>query len=96
MMQYFVLKNFPHYAMEEAGLAKKGAAKEEEEEKGASGFTRVLNSLLDGGRTGVDVGIAIIPGVLIISSLVMLLTFGHRPTDLIRAQPMRALPFCRG
>ena len=76
MMQYFVLKNFPHYAMEEAGLAKKGAAKEEEEEKGESGFTRELNSLLDGGRTGVDVGIAIIPGVLIISSLVMLLTFG--------------------
>ena len=36
----------------------------------------MLNSLLDGGRTGVDVGIAIIPGVLIISTLVMVLTFG--------------------
>jgi hypothetical protein len=32
--------------------------------------------LLDGGRTGVDVGIAIIPGVLIISTFVMILTFG--------------------
>ena len=41
-----------------------------------STFIRVLNSLLDGGRTGVDVGIAIIPGVLIISTLVMILTFG--------------------
>jgi spore maturation protein SpmB len=39
-------------------------------------FQRILDSLLDGGRTGVDVGIAIIPGVLIISTLVMLLTFG--------------------
>ena len=39
-------------------------------------FIRILNSLLDGGRTGVDVGIAIIPGVLIISTLVMILTFG--------------------
>ncbi len=39
-------------------------------------FQRILDSLLDGGRTGVDVGLAIIPGVLIISTLVMLLTFG--------------------
>ena len=38
-------------------------------------FTRILNSLLDGGKTGVDVGMSIIPGVLIISTLVMLLTF---------------------
>ena len=37
---------------------------------------QILNSLLDGGRTGVDIGIAIIPGVLIISTLVMILTFG--------------------
>lgn len=39
-------------------------------------FTRILNSLLDGGKTGVDVGLSIIPGVLIISTLVMILTFG--------------------
>ena len=39
-------------------------------------FTRILNSLLDGGKTGVDVGLSIIPGVLIISTFVMLLTFG--------------------
>ena len=32
--------------------------------------------MLDGGKTGVDVGVAIIPGVLIISTLVMILTFG--------------------
>jgi hypothetical protein len=31
--------------------------------------------LLDGGKTGVDVGLSIIPGVLIISTLVMILTF---------------------
>ena len=39
-------------------------------------FQRILDSLLDGGRTGVDVGIAIIPGVIIISTFVMVLTFG--------------------
>ena len=39
-------------------------------------FVRILNSLLDGGRSGVDIGVAIIPGVLIISTFVMILTFG--------------------
>ena len=43
---------------------------------GSSVFLRVLNALLDGGKAGVEVGIAIIPGVLIISTLVMVLTFG--------------------
>ena len=47
---------------------------EHEEKKGA--FLRTLNALLDGGKNGVDVGLAIIPGVLIISTLVMMLSFG--------------------
>lgn len=42
-------------------------------------FLRFLNSILDGGKQGVDLGLAIIPGVLIISSMVMLVTFG--PAD---------------
>ena len=75
LMQYFVIKNFPHYLEEEAlPLDEKLAEEKKPEEK--STFIRVLNSLLDGGRTGVDVGLAIIPGVLIISTLVMILTFG--------------------
>ncbi len=41
-----------------------------------SAWLRFLNSLLDGGKSGVQLGMAIIPGVLIISSLVMLVTFG--------------------
>ncbi|MDE7160191.1 MAG: hypothetical protein K2O24_05030 [Muribaculaceae bacterium] len=77
LMQYFVVKEFPHYltecAVEESHKAG-GEEKEKEPEK--SLFLRILNSLLDGGRTGVDVGLAIIPGVVIISTLVMLLTFG--------------------
>lgn len=42
-------------------------------------FLRFLNAILDGGKQGVDLGLAIIPGVLIISSMVMLFTFG--PSD---------------
>lgn len=75
LMQRSVLKSFPNFADE---LACEESFDELEEQKSddKSLFIRILNSLLDGGRMGVDVGLAIIPGVLIISSLVMLLTFG--------------------
>ena len=75
LMQRAVLKSYPHFANE---LACEASFEEQEEQKveDKSLFIRILNSLLDGGRTGVEVGIAIIPGVLIISSFIMLLTFG--------------------
>ncbi len=41
-------------------------------------FLRFLNSILDGGKSGVSLGLAIIPGVLIISTFVMILTFGPK------------------
>ena len=80
LMQRFVVKAYPAFLEENAieGTAK-FAAEDEEVVEEKSTFIRILNSLLDGGRTGVDVGIAIIPGVLIISTLVMILTFG--PSD---------------
>jgi hypothetical protein len=43
-------------------------------------FLRFLNSILDGGKSGVDLGLQIIPGVLIISTVIMIITFG--PNDL--------------
>ena len=75
LMQYFVLKEYPNYAQEDVveEVVKRTQKAHVEED---SLFTRILNDLLDGGRTGVDVGLAIIPGVLIISTFVMLLTFG--------------------
>lgn len=79
LMQRFVVKAYPSYAVEAAG-DESLALEEEEKEEEKSLFIRILNSLLDGGRTGVDVGIAIIPGVLIISTLVMILTFGASST----------------
>ena len=80
LMQRFVVKAFPKYLEENAiEGSPKFAAMEEDVVEDKSKFIRTLNALLDGGRTGVDVGIAIIPGVLIISTLVMILTFG--PSD---------------
>ena len=37
---------------------------------------RVLNAALNGGRSGVDIGLSIIPGVVVVCTLVMLLTKG--------------------
>lgn len=79
-MQRFVLKQYPTYDRESAlEIAQRiQDNKEEDDEAGSrdSGFIRVLNAVLDGGKSGVDVGVAIIPGVLVISTLVMILTFG--------------------
>lgn len=40
---------------------------------------RVLNAILRGGRSGVDMGLSMIPGVLVICTLVLLLTGGPGP-----------------
>ena len=75
LMQRFVIKAYPQYKDEDACEDNEDLHKELKIERRPM-FQRILDSLLDGGRTGVDVGLAIIPGVLIISTLVMLLTFG--------------------
>lgn len=76
LMQRFTIKDFPEFKTEfvEGGDEQKISFKSE-----GNMFLRVLNSILDGGKTGVDLGLAIIPGVLIISTFVMILTFGASP-----------------
>ena len=76
LMQRFTLKAFPQYLTEEACEGIEDEEAEEKEEEKKSLFTRILDCLLDGGRSGVEVGMSIIPGVLIISTFVMILTFG--------------------
>lgn len=72
LMQRFILKSHPELNdMVQGGDEQKISFKSE-----GGVFLRMLNALLDGGKTGVDLGLAIIPGVLIISSFVMILTFG--------------------
>lgn len=58
-----------------------GAIFELTAEKGGSsggnkGFIKLLNTLTSGGKNGVDIGLSIIPGVLIICTFVMMLTYG--------------------
>ena len=75
LMQRFILKQHPNFKEEFAAVLDENDMQEEESVKETSMFTRILNALLDGGKTGVDVGLSIIPGVLIISTFVMILTF---------------------
>lgn len=44
-------------------------------------FERTLDALLEGGKSGVELGLAIIPGVIIICTIVMMLTFGPGETQ---------------
>ena len=74
LMQRFVVKAYPQYRNEEFSEEIEENVTKQTGKKPL--FQRILDSLLDGGRTGVDVGLTIIPGVLIISTLVMILTFG--------------------
>lgn len=53
--------------------------KADSEQKKSIGM-RIMNAILDGGKSGVSVGISIIPGVLVICTIVMMLTYGT-PSD---------------
>ena len=78
-MQYFTIKAYPEFkdemAVEVYDEEQLAAIKEENEPK--SLFIRILDAILDGGKAGVEIGLAIIPGVLVISTSVMILTFGQ-------------------
>ena len=74
LMQRFILKSNPELDVE---ISEKEGDEQKISFKTEGGvFLRLLNAVLDGGKSGVEIGLAIIPGVLIISTLVMMLTFG--------------------
>lgn len=79
LMQRFVIKAYPSYETDDACPENVTESEDLTVEKKPM-FQRILDALLDGGRTGVDVGVAIIPGVIIISTFVMILTFGPSET----------------
>ncbi|WP_420372070.1 hypothetical protein [Metaclostridioides mangenotii] len=71
-------KKYYNYNPEEDKNNTDGVTKAEEMRSIRDGnvFQRSLDSILEGGKLGVDMGLAIIPGVLVVCTLVMLLTFG--------------------
>lgn len=85
LMQAFTLRSHPEYKLQPAVDAitllneKKNEIIESTPKDGI--FIRALNAILDGGKVGVELGLAIIPGVLVISTAVMMLTFGPSGED---------------
>ena len=77
IMQRKCLKAYPELDSPVAvDLKRDTPEKKEEEEQDKSLFMRFLNALLDGGKNGVELGLQIIPGVLIITTAVIIVTFG--------------------
>ncbi len=78
LMQLFTCRKHPEYkkemAIEVLNDEQIEAIQESHGQK--SLLMRILDSILDGGKAGVEIGLAIIPGVLVISTTVMILTFG--------------------
>ena len=91
LMQRLVLKEFPQYREEDVieedtsqwsmvnGQLKRTPYETVPDDARQTLFIRILDALLDGGKSGVEVGLTIIPGVLIISTFVMMFTFGGDP-----------------
>ena len=63
-----------------------------EEEKNKSVFMRFLDAILDGGKNGVELGLQIIPGVLIITTAVIMLTFGAGPDGVYNGGASQGVP----
>lgn len=80
LMQRFTLRSFPEL---DAPFDETVSGDEQQITFKSEGspFLRFLNSMLDGGKDGVGIGLAIIPGVLCISTVVMMLTFGPSGAD---------------
>lgn len=92
LMQFFVKRSLPD--AHEMVSVKKASSEEHISLKSDGGlFLRFLNSILDGGKSGVKLGVAIIPGVLIISTMVMMLTFGPKdPSVGYQGLPYEGVP----
>jgi len=92
LMQRFTLRAYPEmdspvFENEEDGDEQQISFKSE-----GGVFMRFLNSILDGGKDGVGIGFAIIPGVLVISTIVMMMTFGTGPEGVYTGAAYEGVP----
>ena len=99
LMQRSLLKTWPQLdtpVMAETPVEEEVKADDNEQKDGV--FMRFLNAILDGGKNGVELGLQIIPGVLIITTIVILLTFGPGPEGYTGAssQGVPILPWLAG
>ena len=93
LMQRKCLKAYPELdspVMDQ--VREEGKMEIQEESSDKSIFMRFLNALLDGGKNGVELGLQIIPGVLIITTAVIMLTFGAGPDGIYDGGASQGVP----
>ena len=76
LMQRSCLKDYPELDSPVSNTVEEEIPESEEKTKKDGVFMRFLNAILDGGKNGVELGLQIIPGVLIITTAVIMVTFG--------------------
>ncbi len=91
LMQRSCLKTYPEL---DTPVLEEGPRKVTEEslEKKESLFMRFLNAILDGGKNGVELGMQIIPGVLIITTAVIMITFGTGASGVYDGSSSQGVP----
>ena len=93
IMQRKCLKAYPELDTPVLEQTNSEATDESPKEENQNGiFMRFLNAVLDGGKNGVELGMQIIPGVLIITTAVIMITFGAGPEGVYNGSSSQGVP----
>ena len=93
LMQKKCLKAYPELdSPVQDTLLEESGEKLPEDEKDKSIFMRFLDAILDGGKNGVELCLQIIPGVLIITTAVIMLTFGAGDAGVYNGSASQGVP----
>ena len=82
IMMIFTKKKFGTEAMAVGDADASKATMDLRPVREGSIFNRFIDALLDGGKIGVDMGLSIVPGVILICTVVLILTNGPGPDGL--------------
>ena len=92
LMQRSCLKEYPELDSPVAATVEEELPEIKESKKKDGVFMRFLNAILDGGKNGVELGLQIIPGVLIITTAVIMITFGPGESGLYDGSSSQGVP----
>ena len=93
IMQRSCLRAFPELDAPVSEVTPQESMDETIEQDSKNGyFMRFLNAILDGGKNGVELGLQIIPGVLIITTAVIMITFGAGPSGVYDGSSSQGVP----
>ena len=92
LMQRSCLKDYPELDSPVAATLEEELPEVKESQKKDGIFMRFLNAILDGGKNGVELGLQIIPGVLIITTAVIMITFGPGEGGLYDGSSSQGVP----